>query len=165
VNVGSDRTLSVLHNYIHKVRGILNYAGYQYLPLDTPLEISHHYGIEKLDQFGCCLVNIVNRSYCKKLIVVVDGQCHPEQKHEIKEEYFLVISGTLELILDKCTHILKPGDSILVPQNSTHSFRGLEDTVFEEISTTSVPSDSYYLDKRIQSAPRDQRKTLTTLHF
>ena len=157
--------LSGLHDYIHKVRGILNQGGYHYLTNETPLEISHHYGIEQLNDYGCCLVNIVNRNYCKKLIIITKGQLHPEQKHEIKEEFFLVIYGKLEICLNSKIHILESGDSLLIPAGASHSFKGLEDTVFEEISTTSISSDSYYLDPKINDLARNQRKTMTTLHF
>lgn len=165
VETNENIQLKALHTFIHKVRGILNQSGYSYLPRDTSLEISHHYGIENLNEYGCCLINVVNRNYCKKLIIVTKGQVHPEQKHEIKEEYFIVISGKLKIVINGKVSVLNSGDSILVPAGALHEFSALEDTLFEEVSTTSITTDSYYTDNAIQALPREQRKTTTTLHF
>ena len=85
---------SILEDYVHTIRGILNEGGTN-LSEKYALEISHHYGLENIKQTGCCIVNIVNRSYCKKFIVMSSGQTHPAQYHEIKEETFRIVLARL----------------------------------------------------------------------
>ena len=80
-----------LKDYVHKIRGIINQFG-EYVPADVQIEVSHHHGLDKVESFGCCLINIVNRSYCKKLIIMTKGQEHPMQFHMLKKrhlEYFM----------------------------------------------------------------------------
>ena len=60
------------------------------IPGDIDLEISHHYGIEKFDKFGLVLLTLVNREYCKKLLICFPGQSHPEQHHKKKRRNIFV---------------------------------------------------------------------------
>lgn len=55
-------------------------------------EISHHYA-PRFNEFGLTMVTVVNREYCKKLLVMLPGQTHPEQHHQKKEETFVVLHG------------------------------------------------------------------------
>ena len=154
----------LLKEYIHKIRGILNEYG-EYVPYDVSLEISHHYGLENIDDYGCCLITIVNRNYCKKLIVMTKGQSHPSQHHKIKEETFRVLHGQLELLLNNEKNILKIGDEALINVGHKHAFKAETDCIFEEISSTSINDDSYYDDEKINSMQREDRKSLAKLHF
>ena len=42
------------------------------------------------------LINVINREYCKKVLVQLAGQMHPWHFHKRKEETFLVLWGELE---------------------------------------------------------------------
>ena len=148
-----------LDRYVQRIRGIATEAHVE-IADDEVLEISHHYGIDEISSFGCCIVNVLNRSYCKKLILMAEGQEHPEQFHRIKEETLRVLYGELEFVLDGKVHELEEGQSIVVEANANHSFRARTDVVIEELSTTSSPADSYYTDPRISSRPRTARKTI-----
>ena len=152
---------SILEDYVHTIRGILNEGGTN-LSEKYALEISHHYGLENIKQTGCCIVNIVNRSYCKKFIVMSAGQNHPAQYHEIKEETFRIVYGELELTINDKSTRLYEGDECLVRSRDIHSFRAITDCIIEELSTISIPADSYYLDPKINELSRDQRKTFRT---
>ena len=153
-----------LKNYVHKVRGILNqYA--EYVPQEIEIEISHHYGLNKIEEFGCCLLNVINRKYCKKLIVMTEGQCHPKQYHIEKEETFRVLYGEIELILNDKSMVLKRGKEALVKAGVKHSFKANTNCIIEELSTTSKNTDSYYEDSIISQMPREKRKTIINLHF
>ena len=46
------------------------------------------------------MITTVNREYCKKILICLPGQSHPEQYHRIKEETFNVLHGDLTLTLD-----------------------------------------------------------------
>ena len=50
--------------------------------------MSHHYGIEKYEEWGAAILNCINREYCKKLIVLLPGQNHPFHHPVKKEETF-----------------------------------------------------------------------------
>ena len=51
---------------------------------NTKLEISHHYGLDKFFKYGLSMFTIVNREYCKKILVCLPSQIHPTQYHKIK---------------------------------------------------------------------------------
>jgi sialic acid synthase SpsE/mannose-6-phosphate isomerase-like protein (cupin superfamily) len=154
-----DSRSQTLDRYVQRIRGIATEANIDIADGDL-LEISHHFGVERLCDFGCCIINVLNRSYCKKLILMTEGQEHPEQHHKVKEETFKVLSGALQLQLDGDMSELKPGDTILIPAYAKHSFKALTDVIVEELSTTSSPEDSFYTDVRIASRPRTARKSM-----
>ena len=135
------------------------------MPEDAEVEISHHYGIENIFKYGCCLINVINRSYCKKLILLTEGQEHPTQYHNVKEETFRILHGEIELILDGKVMNLKKGDEALVRSNIRHSFKAISDCIIEEISTTSIKEDSFYIDEKINKMPRESRKSVESLNF
>ncbi|MCK9379671.1 MAG: N-acetylneuraminate synthase family protein [Sulfuritalea sp.] len=128
------------------------------LPGLSELEISHHYGIDRFAQFGLTMITIVNREYCKKVLVMLAGQTHPEQYHRQKEETFIVLHGTMTLKLDGVAQTVKPGDVVTVERGVRHEFHTETGVVFEEISSTHIQNDSFYTDPAI--AANTQRKTL-----
>ena len=84
------------------------------------------------------------------------------QYHEIKEETFRVIYGKIELTINDKPTILCQGDEYLVRSRDIHSFKAITDCIIEELSTISIPADSYYLDPHINKLSRDERKTYRT---
>jgi len=130
------------------------------LPGQVDLEISHHYGIENFHKTGAILLNIVNREYCKKLIVMLAGQSHPTHFHKLKEETFHVQYGEMTITFDGKDQKYKAGDLILVPRGSKHSFATEHGVIFEEISSTHYKNDSFYEDDAITR--NEHRKTLLT---
>ncbi len=142
-----------------RVKGLLQ-AGRIVVPGKADLEISHHYGMERFAEFGLTLINVVNREYCKKLLVMLPGQTHPEQHHREKEETFVMLHGDLTLWLDDAETRVGVGDVITVPRGTRHKFFSREGCVFEEISSTHYKDDSYYTDPAIHE--NRNRKTLLT---
>jgi quercetin dioxygenase-like cupin family protein len=130
------------------------------VPGHAAMEISHHYGLERFEEFGITMLTVINREYCKKLIVVLPGQKHPPQYHELKEETFHVLHGTLSLSLDGQTRDYGPGEVAVVGRGVHHAFESAGGAVFEEISSTHHLADSYYLDPDIGRNPN--RKTVLT---
>jgi N-acetylneuraminate synthase len=148
-----------LTNYIHEARSILR-SNKINLGSHFDLEISHHYGINKFRNYGCFLFNCINRKYAKKIVLLFSNQKHPLHKHRLKEETFQILSGVLESTLNGKTSKLFPGDTILVKPGVWHNFRALDEPcIFEEVSTTSFPDDSFYKDMSINKLNREQRKT------
>lgn len=128
------------------------------VPGEAELEISHHFGIERFDAYGLTMVTVVNRGYCKKLIVVLPGQRHPEQFHKLKEETFHVLHGELKLQLDGEERICGPGAVVTIAPGVRHAFESDTGAVFEEISSTHFVNDSFYTDEAINENPN--RKTI-----
>ena len=130
------------------------------LPGQVDLEISHHYGLARFSETGAILLSIVNREYCKKLIVMLAGQNHPAHFHKLKEETFHIQFGEIIMRLDGEEKTCRAGDLILVPRGAQHSFSTKNGVIFEEISSTHYVNDSYYLDEAITQ--NKHRKTLLT---
>lgn len=119
------------------------------IPDKTKSTLSAHYGIENYYENGVIAFDVINREYCKKILVVLANQNHPTHYHIKKEETFIVLHGDLSIILDGEERILKKGDMLTVQRNSKHSFSSKSGCVLEEISTTHHMNDSVYDDEKI----------------
>jgi sialic acid synthase SpsE/quercetin dioxygenase-like cupin family protein len=150
-----EKVLSI----VHSAKDLLK-AGNIVVPGRSALEISHHYGLDKFDSFGMVLITVVNREYCKKLLVMLPGQTHPEQYHRLKEETFVVLHGEMDLKLDGVPSVVKAGDVITVERGVRHEFFTRSGVVFEEISSTHHTTDSYYTDSSIE-ANKDRKTRLS----
>ena len=149
----------LVYHPIHEVKAMLNKAGIA-LPIDFSIDLSHHYGLENFAEFGLTMLNIVNREYCKKLLILLPGQRHPTQYHERKEETFHVLYGDVDLKLGDIEQGLVAGDIATIERGESHAFGSRSGAVIEEISTTHSGADSFYLDPAITMNPN--RKTLVT---
>src|SRR5690606_38997616 len=103
-------------------------------------------------------ITVVNREYCKKLIIIFKGQNHPEQFHKEKEETFVVVHGEVSLTLDGLERVCQRGDVVTINKGVRHSFKSSTGAVIEEISSTHYKNDSYYTDQSINE--NKDRKTL-----
>ena len=130
------------------------------VPGGIDLEISHHYGSDKFDQVGLTMFTVVNRGYCKKLLVSLPGQQHPEQYHNKKEETFHVLHGEVHISLNGEKRVCVPGEVINVEPGVRHAFVSPTGSVIEEISSTHYKDDSYYTDESIMN--NKMRKTHLT---
>jgi sialic acid synthase SpsE len=129
------------------------------IPAGSELELSFHYGVDDFENFGLSLITVVNREYCKKFLISLPGQFHPEQYHKLKEETFSVLYGKLELYLNSSLHKLSSGAIVTIAPGIRHSFRaGKEGAIIEEISSTHYKEDSFYSDENINNNPN--RKTI-----
>ena len=127
------------------------------VPNGLDLEISHHYGIDDFRKYGLALLTIINREYCKKLLILLPNQTHPEQYHKKKEETFQILYGEIDLKLNGKKRKCKVGDVITIKQNIRHQFSSKTGSIIEEISSTHFKEDSYYIDKKINE--NKERKT------
>ena len=146
-----------VYSIVQRINAIIQHAGVV-VPGQAECEISHHYGIDRFEETGAAIISLVNREYCKKLIVLLPGQSHPEHCHKVKEETFLVLHGDISIDLDGVRKECGPGDILVVERGMRHSFRSRGGVIMEEISSTHYKGDSYYTDAEI--APVDKRKTL-----
>ena len=136
------------------------------LKKNSKIEISHHYGLKNFKKFGMCMITILNSKYCKKLLFIFQKQRHPAQYHKKKQETFFILYGKVKLKITRNkvskTQILKTGDIVTIYPKDIHSFSGLskEGAVIEELSTKSMSSDSYYVDRQVNK----NRKSLISLN-
>lgn len=130
------------------------------IPGGASLEISHHYGLDKFSKFGLVMLDVINRDYCKKLLVLLPGQLHPEQMHKKKEETFHILYGSIKLIINGKPKLLNSGDVVTVLKKQKHAFSSKKGAVIEEISTTHFKDDSFYTDQKIMK--NNNRKTVLT---
>lgn len=149
-----------VHRAVWTIKGMLNEAGIRLNPeSDFEVELSHHYGIERFREVGVTIITVINRDYCKKLLVVFPGQQHPYHHHMRKEEAFHVLSGDFWSELEGRKRLIYPGDVLLVPRGVKHRFWSEKGAIVEEVSTTHYNNDSVYEDPRIAALPRERRKT------
>jgi len=129
-------------------------------PEFADLEISHHYGVEKFYEHGLTMITVINREYCKKILILLPGQAHPEQYHKRKEETFHVLWGSGTIRLDGVNQYMKPGDVFVIQPETRHYFSSEKGMILEEISSTHSLDDSFYTDESIHQ--NKNRKTFIT---
>jgi sialic acid synthase SpsE/mannose-6-phosphate isomerase-like protein (cupin superfamily) len=127
------------------------------VPRNAVLEISHHYGIDKFDEFGVCMITVINREYCKKLLFLLPGQSHPPMFHKKKDETFFLVYGDVKLVLDHCEVPFSLGDTAVIYPNVVHEMSSQNGAIIEEVSSTHFLDDSFYLDDAISKD--NSRKT------
>jgi sialic acid synthase SpsE/quercetin dioxygenase-like cupin family protein len=127
------------------------------VPGQLELEISHHYGLDRFAQYGSTVITVVNREYCKRVIVLLAGQTHPEQYHKQKDETYHILHGEIALTLDGVRAVKKANDVVVIPRGVRHGFSTETGTVIEEVSSSYVSGDSFYADSTIEENPN--RKT------
>ncbi|MGP8247453.1 MAG: N-acetylneuraminate synthase family protein [Bryobacteraceae bacterium] len=127
------------------------------VPGQLELEISHHYGLDQFARYGSTVITVVNREYCKRVIVLLPGQTHPEQYHKQKDETYHILHGEIVLTLDGAAYVKKANDVVVIPRGVRHGFSTESGTVIEEVSSCYVQSDSFYADSTIEANPN--RKT------
>lgn len=149
-NTNSTDTRETIFSIIKRVNDFLKLSKVV-VPGSADLDISHHYGLDRFDETGLTLINVINRDYCKKLLVTLPGQQHPEQYHQQKEETFHVLFGDVKLTLNDVCHVLSPGDVVTIEPGTRHGWISDTGAVIEEISTTHIANDSYYTDPDIMA--------------
>lgn len=159
VEVPKITGIGIVRTAVHDAKGMLYEAGIA-LGNDFEVEISHHYGMQHFRQTGAIIINIINREYCKKYIIVLPGQSHPFHAHKVKEETFQVLYGDLQVEIEgQGRKTLKPGDMQTVLRGDMHAFSSDTGAIFEEVSTQHMKSDSYYKDPSIAGMDPMERKT------
>lgn len=157
--VTATDTRSAVHGVVRQVKDLLKVSGVA-VPAQLELEISHHYGIERFAEAGAAMITVVNREYCKRLVLIFPGQLHPEHWHTQKAETFHVLHGEIELVLDGERRTCRKNDIVTIHRGARHSFSTQGGAVIEEISSTHAVGDSTYSDAAITA--NANRKTYVT---
>ena len=157
----TNQEYEMISNITTEVKTILEKA--KIIILDSfPLEISHHYGIDQFSKYGNVTITIINRAYCKKIIILFPQQAHPSHTHKIKEETFHILNGNMTLAVNGKDYYLNTGELFTIECGIPHSFYSEQGCIFEEISTTHNIDDSYYEDSIISQKKSTERKTIVT---
>jgi len=158
-DVSTRNTREIVHKIVSDVKNLIRKSKVQ-VPGQCDLEISHHYGLEKFRETGITAITVVNREYCKRLMVVLPGQKHPEQWHNQKDETYHILYGdvTVELDGQKSTH--KSNSVVTIAHGIRHSFWTTHGAIIEEVSSSYSMNDSFYTDPAIMA--NANRKTFVT---
>lgn len=151
--------VNLVRSVVHDAKGMLYEAGIA-LGKNFEVELSHHYGMKHFRQTGAIIISIINREYCKKLLVILPGQKHPVHMHKLKEETFQLLYGDLTVNMEGKDIHMEPGDIQTVLREERHSFTSVKGAIFEEVSTTHIKNDSYYEDPAIRALDPIERKTI-----
>lgn len=154
-------TREMIEKIYNDETALLEKSGIALAP-ESVMEISHHYGVENFYKTGTCIIEVINREYCKKILVQLPGQDHPTHTHLKKEETFQVLYGDIEIKLDGVSRQCKAGDIVTVERGVKHSFSSVNGGIFEEVSSTHYVDDSFYEDDYIMNNKR--RKTKLTYY-
>lgn len=158
---GPPTVQDLVYPLIHEIKGVLNSAGIA-VGHDADIELSHHYGLERIREVGAMLIECVSTAqYCKKIVVQLPAQWHPYHYHKKKDETFQVLWGKLEVEIEGNPKTLFPGETVRIKHGIRHKFRGADGyaVIFEEISTAEMLDDSFYEDPLINRLKREDRKT------
>lgn len=150
--VSATDTRSLVHGIVHDVKALLRASG-AIVPAQLELEISHHYGLERFREYGSTTITVVNREYCKRVIIVLPGQRHPEQWHKLKDETYHLLHGEIELVLGGERRKCAKNEVVIIPRGVKHAFSSPGGAVIEEISSAYSQGDSYYTDPAITQDP------------
>ncbi len=150
---------NIIRKYVHRYKHMFLENKISF-GINPKIELSHHYGLEKMSRFGACIITVINNSlYCKKLIALLPKQYHPKHKHYKKVETFHLLSGDLLVIKNGQKFHMKVGDKLDIFRDEVHEFYSNAGAIFEEISTEAIPHDSKYIDPVIDRKDTISRKT------
>lgn len=157
--VQAFNTRDAVYKIVCDVKALIRKSKVQ-VPGQCELEISHHYGLEKFREMGLTAITVVNREYCKRLMVVLPGQKHPEQWHNHKDETYHVLFGEVTVDLDGVQTTHAANRVVTIPHGVKHSFWTKKGAVIEEVSSNYSSNDSFYSDPAIGA--NKNRKTYVT---
>ena len=154
--VTATDTRSLIHGVVKDAKALLKVSG-AIVPARFRLEVSHHYGLERFREFGSATITVVNREYCKRVILILPGQRHPEQWHKLKDETYHILYGEIDLSIGGERRIVGKNEVVIIPRGTKHAFGSPTGAVIEEISSAYAEEDSYYTDPVIMQ--NGSRKT------
>lgn len=157
--VKGRNTRELVHKIVSDVKLLIRKSKVQ-VPGQCELEISHHYGLERFRESGITAITVVNRLYCKRLMVVLPGQKHPEQWHNVKDETYHILYGDITVELDSVISTHKSNDILTISHGIHHSFWTKQGAIIEEVSSNYSTNDSFYSDPSITA--NLNRKTFVT---
>ena len=149
----------IVYSLVKEIKQVLHDSG-TVIPGQLHLELSHHYGLSKFREFGSSTITVINRGYCKRVIVMLPGQKHPEQWHNLKDETYHLLHGEIDLTLNGELKKYVKNDVVIIPIKVRHGFIATKGSVIEEISSAYDQSDSHYTDSSITE--NNHRKTFIT---
>jgi len=134
---------------LEKAREIIKKWGLV-LPSDYILVLDFGLGeFEKIGHIEFFIVNRERQNYCGKFIFMFKGQTCPVHYHKKKDETFFIVKGKVKMVYNRKVKILYPGDVLIMPVNTEHTFTGLESSLLLEVSNASILKDNFFKDDKI----------------
>ena len=91
------------------------------------------------------LVN--NDKYCAKILTLNKGARCSFHYHNIKDETFIIMQGTVVLKTEEDIRVMVEGDKVRIFPGMKHYFLGIDDSRILEVSTQHFEYDSYRVDE------------------
>jgi|TARA_Y100000310_G_scaffold321577_1_gene379435 N-acetylneuraminate synthase len=142
----SSTRKQIVYKAIHDIKGILNTAKV-FVNNDSSVTLLHPDGIDNFFEKGLFVIECIRKHFTKRILVLLSGQSYPKHYHTRREKILQVLSGVLNISMDKHSRILYPGDTILVPAGSWHEFHPSKSAVVEEISEVDESNEIKYVNK------------------
>ena len=121
------------------------------MPPAEPLTI--HFGLNDFYRVGeieYWIVNDTTNNYCGKFLFLFDRQRCPLHYHDIKDETFFIVRGTVAMELDGKPMTLQSGDTLKVAPGRKHTFTAQDGAALVlEVSLPSIAGDNIFDDTRI----------------
>ncbi len=115
------------------------------MPDVTPIPL--HFGLHNFYEFGETEYWVANErelGYCGKFLFVFDGQTCPFHYHKMKHETFFVVKGAVRMCTNTGEHVLKAGETFIMPPGMGHSFTGIGPALLLEVSMPSILKDNFF---------------------
>jgi mannose-6-phosphate isomerase-like protein (cupin superfamily) len=120
------------------------------MPPATPLVLDFGLGMfDTIGEIEHWIANDAEHGYCGKFLFVDDGQTCPMHYHRQKHETFYIVRGRVRMVCNGREREMRPGDVLVVEQNSPHAFTGIGPALLLEVSTAGLVDDNYFEDVNI----------------
>ena len=121
------------------------------MPPGEPL--TPHFGLGDFYRIGEIEYWIVNdrvNEYCGKFLFMFDGQRCPSHHHNMKDETFYMVRGTVSMTAGDETFVMHPGDVFKMRPGVEHTFAAVDGPALVlEVSLPSIEHDNVFADSRI----------------
>ena len=120
------------------------------LPKEKPLVLEFGFGnFDKVGLIETWIANEKDHGYCGKYMFVFANQQCPYHSHQQKHETFCVIKGRMKMAIGREICEMESGNVLPVPPGEIHSFTGIENTLFLELSTPCLIKDNKFEEPKI----------------
>jgi len=126
------------------------------LTMPTEQVLTPHFGLHDFYRIGEIEYWIVNdrvNQYCGKFLFMFDQQRCPLHHHNMKDETFFIIKGTVSMQADDSVFLMQQGDTFKMRPGVDHTFAAVDGPALVlEVSLPSIEYDNMFADERIGNA-------------
>jgi mannose-6-phosphate isomerase-like protein (cupin superfamily) len=123
------------------------------LTMPTEQVLTPHFGLHDFYRIGEIEYWIVNdrvNQYCGKFLFMFDQQRCPLHHHNMKDETFFIMKGTVSMQADDQVFLMQQGDTYKMRPGVDHTFAAVDGPALVlEVSLPSIEHDNMFADERI----------------